>query len=104
MALVRRLIRPSLSAVAMLHVVFPLSNITGAIGRSIQALSMGLIIKPNAFIIVTVGVPKLALAIRHISQPLTLVLVSVFENLNTIALSLAVTVNVAGVKAGSILL
>ena len=64
---------------------------------------MCLVIEPEPFVIVAVGVPELAFTVCFVSQPLAFILVSILEYLDPVAFPLAILVQVASEQASPIL-
>lgn len=64
---------------------------------------MRLIIKPEAFVVVAVRVPKLAFSIGLVSHPLAFILIAVFEYLDSMAFPLSILIEVPRIQTRSIL-
>ena len=89
-ALVSGVIGPCLNAIAVLAILFPVSDVLGAVKMLIGSSSLGLVIVPVALVDIAVCVDKSSLAVRLIVFPVSDVLATIFPDLGTFALTMAI--------------
>jgi hypothetical protein len=87
----------------VLQVVLPVADIAAAVARGVLAVPVGLVVLPEALVDVAIRVVIPAFPVRHVVGPFTLVAVAVLEDFLTLALPLAVLIDVAGVDGCAVL-
>lgn len=66
-------IRPRLYSLAMLFIIFPITNIGGTIGVFVATLAVGFVVFPLALVDITISVDELAVAVCLVLPPLSFI-------------------------------
>ena len=82
-ALVNRLVSPFLDAEAVLEVILPFAVVGGPVVVPVLTPTVGLVLLPLSFILITIHVRKLALPLSSVVHPLSFVLGSVRPHLRS---------------------
>ena len=80
-------IRPGLYSVAMLLVLFPVTDVLGAIHVLVSTPTMGLVIEPVTIVTVTVSMDQSSISVCLVVLPVAFVLATVLPDLDSLAIS-----------------
>jgi len=89
-ALVLGPIGPGLDAGAILEIISPVALILSTVDMYVNAVAICLIVFPETFIDISIGMPEFTLAVRFVEAPLALVFGAIWPNLSSWAVTGAI--------------